>query len=98
MSHPDHEGENDLTIPSRKFQVYSEPVKGLPEDTPTESARSGDVSTRPLSPGAPWLLQQHFAHQIDLGADLAFRYPSLPLLSVSRFRDLDTQHGVALLS
>lgn len=98
MSHLDNEAGDDRTIPSRKYQVYTEPVKSHSEETPSESLRSGEVSTRPLPPSAPWLLQQHFTQQIDLGAELAFRYPSLPLLSVSRFRDLDMQHGVALLS
>jgi hypothetical protein len=98
MSHLNNEADDDRTIPSRQFQVYVEPVKSHPEQPPSESPRSGEVSTRPLPPGAPWLLQQHFTQQIDLGAELAFRYPSLPLLSVSRFRDLDIQHGVALLA
>lgn len=98
MSHLNNEADDERTIPSRKFQVFAEPLKSHSEEMPSEPLRAGEVSTRPLPAGAPWLLQQHFTQQIDLGAELAFRYPSLPLLSVSRFRELDIQHGVALLA
>lgn len=97
MSHPIHEPDDDRTLPTRKFPVIPEPA-----DTPTDSAptapRPNEVPTRPLPPSAPWLLQQHFTHQIDLGAELAFRYPTLPIMSVSRFRNTDDRRGIAYLS
>lgn len=52
------------------------------------------------SGSAPVLLQQFFNDQIDLSAELATRFPSLPLMSVIRFRKLEgkLQRGVATLS
>jgi hypothetical protein len=52
------------------------------------------------SGNAPVLLQQFFNDQIDLSAELATRFPSLPLMSVIRFRKLEgkSQRGVATLS
>src|SRR5690349_15935957 len=52
------------------------------------------------SGSAPVLLQQFFNDQIDLSAELATRFPSLPLMSVIRFRKLEgkSQRGVATLS
>lgn len=97
MSYQTHDSD-DHTIPSRKFPVLSELPDNRADDSPSEPLHPSQVSTRPLPPSAPWLVQQHFTHQIDLGAELAFRYPALPLLSVSRFRTLETRHGVASLA
>jgi hypothetical protein len=52
------------------------------------------------STNAPWLLQQFFNDQIDLSTELHNRFPSLPLMSVVRFRHADSKNprGVATLS
>ncbi|MBI5669487.1 MAG: hypothetical protein HZC41_15905 [Chloroflexi bacterium] len=97
MSHQTHDSD-DRTIPSRRFPVLSDLPEDHVEDSPSEPLYPTEVITRPLPPSAPWLVQQHFTQQIDLGAELAFRYPALPLLSVTRFRPLDARHGVALLA
>ncbi len=93
MSHQMHEPDDDRTLPSRKFPVLTD----TPDDTPADVPHH-ELPTRPLPPSAPWLLQQHFTRQIDLGAELAFRYPTLPVMSVSRFRSLHERRGVAYLS
>jgi hypothetical protein len=48
----------------------------------------------------PLTLQPFFKEQIDLNAELVKRFPSMPLMSVIRFRDLyrNGEHGVATLA
>lgn len=98
MSHQTHEPDDDRTIPTRKFAAFPEAADSHRDDAPAETPHVMEATTRPLPPSAPWLLQQHFTHQIDLGAELAFRYPTLPIMSISRFRSLDARRGVAFLS
>ncbi|MCB9455563.1 MAG: hypothetical protein H6671_06220 [Anaerolineaceae bacterium] len=56
------------------------------------------TESTPLPP--PWLLQQFYQNEIDLGAELATRFPDSLLLSVGRFRSVGakTQIGVAKLA
>ncbi|MCB9452471.1 MAG: hypothetical protein H6672_13620 [Anaerolineaceae bacterium] len=64
----------------------------------TESADLTIPEPTPLPP--PWLLQQFYQNEIDLGAELATRFPDVLLLSVGRFRSVGTktQIGVAKLA
>ncbi|HEX2906898.1 MAG TPA: hypothetical protein VHO69_08565, partial [Phototrophicaceae bacterium] len=98
MSNQTHDRPDDEhTLPSRKF-AYSESLDKLAEERPVEAPRMTETGARALTAGAPWLLRQHFSNQIDLTKELNSRYPALQLLSVSRFRNLDTRHGVATLA
>jgi hypothetical protein len=67
---------------------------------PRRDAVARAASKLAASGSAPVLLQQFFNDQIDLSAELATRFPSLPLMSVIRFRKLEgkSQRGVATLS
>ena len=54
-------------------------------------------STRLALP--PWIIQQHMNGAIDLDAELAARYPNMPLMSLIHVRALDGgRRGVAMLS
>lgn len=98
MSYQTHNSDEDRTIPSRKFPVLSELSDSSADDNPSEPLQTGEDTPRLPPNNAPWLVQQHLTHRLDLGAELAFRYPALPLLSVSRFRPSESQHGTALLA
>lgn len=78
---------SDMTLPSRMGQ------------RPDSSLEPQGPAPRPAAP-APWLLQQHYAGGIDLVAELSSRYPSLPLMTVIRFRRsrTESQPAVAALS
>ncbi|MEO8610665.1 MAG: hypothetical protein ABI690_22400 [Chloroflexota bacterium] len=67
---------------------------------PRREAVARAASKLAASGSAPVLLQQFFNDQIDLSAELVTRFPSLPLMSVIRFRKLQgkSQRGVATLS
>jgi len=100
----------DLTADTAASTPHKEesPSQDTPDDDPltadAEPPRREAVvraaSKLAASGSAPVLLQQFFNDQIDLSAELATRFPSLPLMSVIRFRKLEgkTQRGVATLS
>jgi hypothetical protein len=69
-------------------------------EPPRREAVVRAASKLAASNSAPVLLQQFFNDQIDLSAELATRFPALPLMTVIRFRKLEgkTQRGVATLS
>jgi hypothetical protein len=78
--------EDDLALIAQvKAARRSEPEVVVPEASP-------------LPP--PWLLQQFYQNEIDLGTELAARFPESLLLSVGRFRSVGakTQIGVARLA
>lgn len=62
--------------------------------------RAPEQPDGPAGPVTPWLLQHFLDGQIDLEAELAERYPHLPLLSVFKSRNLyeRSTHQVATLS
>jgi hypothetical protein len=42
---------------------------------------------------APWTLQQFFNGEIDLDVELTHRFPSMPMMSIIKFRTLGERHG-----
>lgn len=56
--------------------------------------------TSPHNDDAPWTLQQFFNGEIDLDAELAKRFPTMPMMSMVKFRTLGSHSGrrVATLS
>lgn len=56
--------------------------------------------TGPNNDDAPWTLQQFFNGEIDLDAELAKRFPTMPMMSMVKFRTLGSHSGrrVATLS
>ena len=86
-------------VPPRPDAV-AEDVLATDAQPPRREAIARAASKLAASGSAPVLLQQFFNDQIDLSAELATRFPSLPLMSVIRFRKLEgkSQRGVATLS
>ena len=89
---------DDATLPSTLKPIIP------PDPTDLEPAgREGVVraaSKLASSTSAPWLLQQFFNDQIDLSTELHNRFPSLPMMSVIRFRNVEFKNprGVATLA
>ena len=81
-------------------EAADDDLLSLEAEPPRREAVARAASKLAASSSAPVLLQQFFNDQIDLSAELATRFQSLPLLSVIRFRKLEgkTQRGVATLS
>jgi hypothetical protein len=90
--------QDDSTLPAVTRPIVP------PDPTDIEPAGRQGVaraaSKLASSSNAPWLLQQFFNDQIDLSTELHNRFPSLPLMSVVRFRNTDSKspRGVATLS
>lgn len=76
-----HELNDDLTITSRA---------SLPEINSDESSHPPTISRSTLN--APWILQQHFGGRIDISAELAARYPTLPLATLFKVQPATTPH------
>ncbi len=66
---------------------------------PSASAMVAKEIRSPLG-NVPWTLQQFFKGQIDLDAELVQRFPTMPLMSVIKFRELgsSSERGVATLT
>ena len=56
---------------------------------PSNNARSSQV---------PWILQLHQDGDIDLDQELNSRFAGMPVLSTMKARQLDSEHGVAILA
>lgn len=84
---------DDLTISSTAKRV----PKTKPVEVPSDSQQ---IQTSRLPASTPWLLRRFYEEQIDLAAELASRFSTVPLMSVVRFRPLDvaTGRGMATLS
>ena len=46
-----------------------------------------------ISADPPWILQQFFKGEIDLEAELAKRFPAVPMMATVKFRTLGTRSG-----
>ncbi len=108
---PAEDPEHSVDRPPRRPDITEPPVV-LNPDKPQPQAikRAIDViargaivdsvlppdEQRAVSPRTPWLLEQFFAGDIDLDAELAARNPNLPLMSVVKFQKLgSSKRGVA---
>jgi hypothetical protein len=69
-------------------------------DSQVIAPRAETGMTGPNNDDAPWTLQQFFNGEIDLDAELAKRFPTMPMMSMVKFRTLGSHSGrrVATLS
>lgn len=69
-------------------------------DSQALTAQPETAMTAPSNDEAPWTLQQFFNGDIDLDAELAKRFPTMPMMSMVKFRTLGSTSGrrVATLS
>jgi hypothetical protein len=85
--------QDEMTLAGRR-KAKTRPIQApsLSDSQPIQASR--------LPADAPWLLRRFYEEQIDLAAELATRFSSLPLMSVARFRALDaaSERGIATLS
>jgi hypothetical protein len=90
--------QDDSTLPSVTKPIVPPDLTDLEPAGRQGVARA--ASKLASSSSAPWLLQQFFNDQIDLSTELHNRFPSLPLMSVIRFRNADSKspRGVATLA
>lgn len=76
---------DELTIATRAS------LPDLPVDDPS---RPATISRSTVN--APWLLQQHFAGKVDLAVELSNRYPTLPLMTIFKQKNVQTPHQPSL--
>jgi hypothetical protein len=69
-------------------------------DSQALTSQPETAMTAPSNDEAPWTLQQFFNGDIDLDAELAKRFPTMPMMSMVKFRTLGSTSGrrVATLS
>lgn len=75
---------DDLTLPS---------AARLPV---VQRSDSQPLAPQPPTPEVPWLIGQALNNQVNLAAELAGRFPNIPLLTIIKLRELDTKTGRAL--
>lgn len=59
-----------------------------PKQTPAMTETVEAVAVTAISDDAPWFLQQFFDDQIDLDAELSERFPTMPMMSSVKFRNM----------
>lgn len=91
------------TKKSDEIETQPEKSKSLKVVKATDSAVSSQTEqkTDTITPSRPpWTLQQFFDGEIDLDVELSKRFPSIPVMSTIKFRNLGskTTRGVGTLS
>jgi hypothetical protein len=89
----DPTNREDMTLSSAaQRKAKTKPI----EAPPLSDSQQMQASRLPAN--APWLLRRFYEEQIDLAAELASRFASLPLMTVMRFRTLDAQTGRGMVT
>lgn len=92
---------SDVTIPERPpSTAIRRAIDVITRGAALESVLPESERHKLRSTDTPWALEQFFNGEIDLDAELAQRFPNMPLMSVISFRSMGNknQRGVATIS